>query len=155
MPELHPQNAAEAIIDRELRDYWRSLDMQERHKIIDAMSEGPGHERMEIALLRSPYARVDYQIALVRESWNRGRRLDNPAEAVAIDTGRAQIEWGRRAMGHLSSITLRATGLGDGALKALLNAGRERAARAFGFDQHQIEGTKRQIEIDKQRRTAQ
>lgn len=154
VPELHPQNAAEAIVDRELRDFWRGLDMKGRHALLNAMDRGPEHQRLEIALLRSPYGQLDHEIGMVRESWNRGRRIDNPTEAFAIEAGRAQVEWGRRAMAHLSSITLRATAMGDSALKALLNAGRERAARAFGFAQNQIEGTKRQIEIEKQRRAA-
>lgn len=154
VPELHPQNAAEAIVDRELRDYWRSLDMEGRHNLLNAMDRGPEHQRLEIALLRSPYGQLDHEIGMVRESWNRGRRISNPTEAFAIEAGRAQVEWGRRAMAHVSSIALRTTAMGDGALKALLNAGRERAARAFGFAQNQIEGTKRQIEIEKQRRAA-
>ncbi len=152
VPELHPQNAAEAIVDRELRDYWRSLPMEQRHKLLDAMNEGPGHERLEIALLRSPYAQLDHEIRVVRESWNRGRRIENPTEASAIDAARAQIEWGRRAMAHLTSITLRTVAMGDGALKALVSAGREKAAKAFGYDQAQIEHMKRAMQVEKQRK---
>jgi hypothetical protein len=154
VPELHPQNAAEASVDRELRDYWRSLDTKARHKLLDAMNDGPGHERLEIALLRSPYAQLDHEIRVVRESWNRGRRIENPTEACAIDAGRTQVEWGRRAMAHLTSITLRTTGMGDGALKSLVSAGREGAAKAFGYDHAQIEQMKRQIEVEKQRKVA-
>ncbi|SEN09934.1 hypothetical protein SAMN02800694_2768 [Luteibacter sp. UNCMF331Sha3.1] len=154
VPELHREAAAEAIIDRELRDYWRSLDMDGRHKLLDAMNSGPEHQRLEIALLRSPYAQLDHEIRVVRESWNRGRRIENPTEAFAIEAGRSQVEWGRRAMSHLSSITLRTTAMGEGALKALVSAGREKAAKAFGYDQGQIEDMKRQIQIEKQRSAA-
>jgi hypothetical protein len=150
VPELHPQNAAEASIDRELRDYWRGLDMKGRHAILDEIHNGPGHQRLEIALLRSPYAQADHEVRLIRESWNRGKRVDNPAEAMAIEAGRAQVEWGRLAMAHLTTHTLRTAAIGDGALKALLSSGRERAARVFGYDQHQIEAEKLNIK----RRTA-
>ena len=88
VPEIHPQNAAEAIIDRELRDWWRDQPNQARMSIIDQMSAGPEHKRLELALLRSPYAQADHELRMVRESWNRGRRLDNPVEAEAIAVGR-------------------------------------------------------------------
>lgn len=152
VPELHPQNAAEAIIDGELRAFWRTLDMKGRHALLNAMDSGPEHQRLELALLRAPYSVLDHEIQMVRDSWNRGRRIANPTEACAIDAGRAQVEWGRRAMAHLTSVTLRTTGMGSSALKALVSAGREKAAKSFGYDQAQIEQMKRQIEVEKQRK---
>lgn len=53
VPPLEPSDAAGALADRELRDYWRSLSTDERQELHVAMSQGE-HPDLAIALLRGP-----------------------------------------------------------------------------------------------------
>lgn len=145
-----PQNAAEAIIDRELRDWWRDQPNKARLAIIDQMSVGPEHKRLELALLRSPYAQADHELRMVRESWNRGRRLDNPAEAESISVGRRQVEWARRGMAHIAAITSLTLGQPrESVLRGLLKAGKgSKALNAFGFTAVEVERAKRILKAE-------
>ncbi|WP_371233613.1 hypothetical protein ACAW63_10915 [Pseudomonas sp. QE6] len=151
VPELHPQNAAEAIIDREIRDYFRGLSANEKTKILNEMKASPKYERMEIALLRAPYIGVDWQTKDVRESWNERRRQADPAAAHAIQVFKDQLEWGQKAMSFIAGIGVKSCGLKDETIKVLVRAGRDKAAKAFGFTQEQIEHTRRIIKIEDQR----
>ncbi len=152
IPEIGPQNLTEASIDRELRDYWRTLTIDQQTSIMNEMNEGPKYQRLELALLRSPYAQLDHQITVVRDSWNRGKRLENPAEAFAIASMKNSLDWGRRAMAHLAPIALKTSSLpGDAVVKTLVKEGRDKAAKAFGFSSEQIERVRRLLEVEKQR----
>lgn len=151
VPELHPQNAADAIIDSEIREYFRGLNATQRTKILNEMKVSDQHERMEVALLRAPYGGVDWQTKDVRESWNERRRQANPTAAHAIQVFKDQLEWGRRAMSFIAGIGLRSCGLKDESIKILVRAGRDGAAKEFGFTQDQIEHTRRLIKIEDQR----
>lgn len=144
VPELHPQNAADAIIDRELRDWWKEQSKGVRMDLLQKMNEAPGHERLEIALLRSPYAQVDIEVKLAREAWNNAKRLQNPAEAQAISMWRKQHEWTGKAFAHLTPIGALLTELpGPKVLEVLVRKGRtNKAMQAFGFDAQSIERAK-------------
>lgn len=145
VPELHPQNAAEAVIDRELRDWWRSQSVSERAELMRRMQSEPGHSRLQIALLRSPYALLDTETTVARDAWQRAKRLENPAEATAIDQGRVVTEWARRAFGHLSGVAMSVTTYPRDRVLSLLLADKStaRAASSFGFQKDFIEQAER------------
>ncbi|WP_213876160.1 hypothetical protein [Pseudomonas sp. dw_358] len=144
VPKIEPQNAAEALVDRELRDWWKEQSSGVRMDLLQKMNEEPGHERLEIALLRSPYAQVDREVALAREAWNNAKRLENPAEAQAIAMWRNQNEWATRAFAHFPPITTILSELPrDRVLGVLLSHGKSnKTIQAFGFDSHTIERSK-------------
>jgi hypothetical protein len=132
VPQVAESNTASAIADREIRDWWRGLSVEDRAKYITSFNESPEHQRIEIALLRSPIAMVDWEIKAVRESWNRGRRLENVGEAAAIELGRASVEWARRGLAQLAGLTMVATKWdGERVLRNLLGSTNEFAQKGY------------------------
>lgn len=111
VPTVDPTHSAVAIEDREIRDWWRALEPERRAEMMRLFDTEPGHERIELALLRSPVALADLELRSIREAWNRGRRLNNAAETLAIDNGRNVTEWARRGIAHVAGITASVTGL--------------------------------------------
>lgn len=148
VPVLHPQNAADAIIDRELRDWWKGQDKGVRLDLLQKMNEEPGHERLEIALLRSPYAQADLEVKLARDAWNKAKRMEYPAEAEVIASGRNQIEWARKAFAQITPISALLSQLDDKKLlNLLIRDGRtEKTIEAFGFDCPSIARAKRMLQ---------
>ncbi len=135
LPGLDPTHTAAAIEDREVRDWWRALPTETRAKLLHKVDNEPGHERLMIALLRSPLAmmQLDHEVTFVQAVWRRTARLNNPAEAEAIDSGRQAIEWARRGAAQLAYVGMRVIG-GERAsiLETLVASKEERVRRGFG-----------------------
>jgi hypothetical protein len=114
VPQLHDTASAVAVEDREARDWWRAQSVQARTKILDQIANDEAahkkYERLQIALLRSPIPLPDMEISAVRTLWQQLKRIENPAEAQAIDQGHRTIEWTRRAAAHLQAIANHMTG---------------------------------------------
>lgn len=98
VPKLEPTHAACAIEDREVRDFFRSLPPPERLQMIGRLQDSPEHERIQIAMLRSPIALLELEAKLLRKAWTESRRAASPLIAQEIDHGRESIEWGRRGL---------------------------------------------------------
>lgn len=110
LPELDPAAAAVAIEDREIRDWWRSLEGSKRTAMLDSIHVDPGqHERLMIALLRAPapLSLLDHETKYVRESWQGAKRAANPDIAAQIDLERQVVATTVRGLTHLASITQR------------------------------------------------
>lgn len=105
VPQLHSQNTAEAITDWELRDWWRSLGVDERANVMREMHGGPEHDRIAIAMLRSPYRQLDIEVASIRHSWDQAARAKNPSETAAIERGRKLASWAKRGLAQVVGIS--------------------------------------------------
>jgi hypothetical protein len=98
VPQLLPGDVANVSVDQEVRQWWRGLAIAERADVMRRIDAGPELARIELALLRSPIALADAEIAVIRASWNRGRRADNPKEAVDVAAGLASCAWAKRGL---------------------------------------------------------
>jgi hypothetical protein len=156
VPILHREAAAEAIVDAEIRTWWRTLPQPERAQLMQRMNDEPGHERVEIALLRAPYGRIDIEIGAIREAWDTAKRLDNPAEASAIADAREVLAWARRGFGHLIAIAGLVTRFPVERVLAIIAKDNSLAAAApaFGFDAEQLEQGRRMLDAAARRRSA-
>ena len=93
----------------------------------------PGHERIEIALLRSPIALVDVEVSSIRAAWNRAAREQNPSEAIAIAEGRHEVEWGRHALLTAAAKARSATRWDDKRILERLITSKNNGYAVYGF----------------------
>jgi hypothetical protein len=156
VPTLHREAAAEAAIDIEIRSWWRGLTVPERADLMKRMNDEPGHERVELALLRAPYGRVDLEIRSIRESWNQAKRMENPAEVVAIADDRAALAWAQRGFGHLIALTAGTTRFQAERVLAIIVKDEYTAPAAplWGFEPAAIAHAKFKLEEAARRRSA-
>lgn len=108
VPEIDPGNSVAAIEDREVRDWWRSMSLQDRQKMLgQVQSESAQHERLMIALMRAPtpLALLDHETKFVRNAWKEAKRANDPITAARIDADRKLVETTRRGLVTLASIT--------------------------------------------------
>lgn len=105
VPKLDQVHAVMAIEDREIRDWWRAVPADKRPQLTDQLANEPSNERIVVALLRSPVGGIDIELKYFSEVWKRNKRLGNPAEALAIDDGRAAVEWARRGLAQAAART--------------------------------------------------
>ena len=141
VPQLHPAAAAVAAEDGEARAWWRNLPVEERSKIMQALQDDPAaaqkYERLQLALLRSPVPLPDLEVKHIGELWKQTKRLDNPAEALAIDSLHRAHDWSERVLGHVAGIASIAVGLSRAEILDTLAAAGGPAlegAGVFGFD---------------------
>lgn len=150
IPALDPTHAAMAVEDREIRDWWARQDQKVRSALMTRIQEqAQNHDRMMIALLRSPVPQLDHEVALVRGAWDAAKRAANPAEALAIDAGRASVEWARRGLANVSGLArMSIKWEPDQIIETLLTSENPRhhsGFKAFGFSAIQAEAVKRAI----------
>lgn len=100
-------DSAERWHDREIRDWWGSLDMKARFELIAKVQQNPAeYDAVVKAILRSPIpgALEGREAAELRSLNAQIRRLENPALASEIDEGRAFLEAAQMGMGHVEGI---------------------------------------------------
>lgn len=141
VPLVPPSAGALAAEDGEARAWWRNLPVEERSKIMQALQDDPAaaqkYERLQLALLRSPVPLPDLEVKHIGELWKQTKRLDNPAEALAIDSLHRAHDWSERVLGHVAGIASIAVGLSrTDILDVLASAGGPalEGAAVFGFD---------------------
>lgn len=104
VPKLEATYTAMAVEDAEARSWWRSQPAEERAKLMKRIESEPGHERLMIALMRSPVPQLEHEVQFVADVWKRLKRQDNPGQALAIDRGRANVEWARRGVRQVAGL---------------------------------------------------
>jgi hypothetical protein len=105
VPIIEQSHEVMAIQEREIRDWWRQQSAEERSRLLKRVESESGHERFILAMLRSPIPQLDGEVQFVSSVWQRLRRLDNPGEVLAIDRGRANVEWARRGVAQVAGLT--------------------------------------------------
>lgn len=134
-------NAIEAEDDRELRTWWRSLDADTRmallQKLADDGEAGDAtfnqYESLWKALQRFPSLPGDRELPIVRDVWQRTRRLNDPGTWAEIEKSRNLLKWAEKAFGHLHGISQRVTGKGMQAITdRAVTMGREKTALRLG-----------------------
>ena len=125
-----PMTANEIERDKEIRSWWRTVTPEQRAKIAQEVEASPAHGELVRALLRSPVPDVaDLEKRYMRDLHNQIRRLENPAEAVAIENGRQALAFGERGVGHVTGIALQLTGRSVSDLaRFAVESGKEKAA---------------------------
>lgn len=156
VPQLHPTAGAVAAEDGEARAWWRALPVGERTRIMNELQDDPAaaqkYERLQLALLRSPVPLPDLEVKHIGELWKQTKRLDNPAEALAIDSLHRAHDWSERVLGHVAGIASIAVGLSRAEILDTLAAAGGPAlegAGVFGFDDAAIAQGVRVVEARK------
>ena len=153
-PKLDPSHSAMAIEEREIRDWWRSLSLEDRTKMLGQIESRPGHERLMIALLRSPIPNImgEREVKVVGDVWKRTKRLDNPDEAAAIEAGLLVTDWARRGLANVAGVAKQH--LRDWSTERILrqvlssqNPFTQRGAGAWGFDPVQVSTMRQRLAL--------
>lgn len=141
VPQLHPTAGAVAAEDAEARAWWRALSAAERARIMRELADSPSaaqkYLRLQLALLRSPVPLPDLEIQHVAQLWKQTQRLNDPGEALAIDSLHRAHDWSERVLGHVAGIASNSIGLSrTDILDVLATAGGPalEGAGVFGFD---------------------
>lgn len=156
-PTIDPQNAAEAAVDREIRDWIRSRGGKEAAEVMRQIEQGD-NPRIILALLRSPIP-MGVPETLALDAWNKQIRNDKPYEADLLDRRVASIEWAETAM---KAIAKAGAFLAEYNIKQIVELGEARAKLAkttrpnvstdpwelYGIDQIQWKQTARAIEAE-------
>lgn len=150
-----PQSANEIARDQEIRAWWRHATPEAHQKIMADVQAGPEHGEMVRAILRSPVPdSVDIEKRFFRELHDKLRRLDDPAEAIAIDGGRDAVSWAYTGMQHVIGISHGLTDRPVGVvLRLALTTGHERAAAEM-FDAASIAQARHIIAAESRQRAA-
>jgi hypothetical protein len=150
VPQLAATNAVGIAEDSELRAWWRAMDLKARGLVIGRMEQGAALDRLQLALLRGPASIVvaDRDVAVTRDLWERSKRLDDPAEASHLATGRLSVDWAERFIAHAASMAARVVEWRpERILRALLkNPQATKGIAAFGFKPQEAADVKRQID---------
>ena len=140
LPKLDPGHVACAVEDAECRAWYRNLSLAERTSVLEQLRQSADGAkrflRLQIALLRSPVPLPnDWETEAFGDLWKQTKRLDNPAEAVAIDAERAASAWAVRGLNFLFGILMMVSQWSRAALLSWLIADETRvpAAGAMGF----------------------
>lgn len=149
IPALDPTHAVGAIEAREARDWLRSLPSGKQAEVLERLKTEPGHEKLILAMLRSPIPELDHLSDFARTVWERTKRNSNPAESMAISSGRSTVEWGRRGAAHCAAVAKNAVGWDDGQIARTLltsdNPAHHNAFKSLGLSVQQVELSKRVI----------
>ena len=149
VPKLDPSAAAVAVEDREARDWWRSLPLDERARVMREFADDPAagakYARLQVAILRSPIPLPDRETAWFLETWKAEKRLSNPGESIAIGAEKDAANWSQRGLGHLQGILADLTGWGrkDLLTWAVQPDKRHDSAAALGFAAIETEQARR------------
>jgi hypothetical protein len=152
IPTIDPGASAVAIEDREIRDWWRSLETVDRAKFITNVKENPSkHERLMVALMRAPapLAMMDHESTAVREFWQDAKRAGNPDAAAAIDADRKSIDAANRGLAHLAMVARRSSGWhAKKVIETIVSSKYEPAKNAyqlFGFSERDAAQARREV----------
>ena len=142
-----PDNPMAASEDKELRDWWRALPVEERARIMDAMqtdeAAGQKFARLQLALLRSPIpVGADIEKQFMLDLWKQTARLDNPGAALRIDGLRNAAAWSERVLAITAGVAVQRLGLERGQVIEILASDTTglalKGAAAFGFDKTDV-----------------
>lgn len=153
VPVIAPGDYDASNLDRERRDWLRSLDQSTAL----ATLQQPGSKELRLAVLRSPIPLSAPLEQLVREQWNAQCREDHLAEFIAIDNALASVEWARRGLANLAGILRQIIRWSDDRVITVLALSSNEYARqgygVFGFSQSDMEMAKLRIEAERHRYT--
>ncbi len=153
VPPVPPTAGALAAEDAEARAWWRGLPVEERARIMQSLQDSPEaakkYERLQLAVLRSPVPLPDLEAAHMGKLWAQTQRLDNPREALEIDSLRRAAAWGEQVLAHVAGIATSTVGLSKSEIIDALVTGGDMAlegAHAFGFSAGDIAQAQRVAE---------
>lgn len=153
LPSIEQGHTVAAIEDREIRDWWRSLEGQQRLQMLEQVQgDAAKHERLMIALLRAPapLALLDHETKFMREVWNEAKRAADPDTAACIQLDRQHVETARRGLAHVAGIAGRVAGWkAENTLRALIKSPFEPVKEGFdifGFTPAQVATMRRRID---------
>ena len=136
----------EIAVDREIRDWFRTLKHSEKLEVLQRISSGLEQVQTVGALLRSPIPMaLDQEMTLVQEAHRANRRAEFPEEWQAIKEGRDAIAWAQRGMGHVTGISGGLTERNETEVMQLaLTTGHERAAEIM-FSEAAVKDMRRRL----------
>lgn len=92
----------EIAMDRECRDWFRSLSPSDLSKFFSELKAGEKHAQIVNSLLRSPVPlTLDRNLQLIEEIHHENRKALFPTAWAEVENGNPGIEWSQRGMAHL------------------------------------------------------
>jgi hypothetical protein len=96
VPPLSPHDSVGALLDREARDYVRSLSGPDRAAMLQQLSRGEA-ERMTLALLRSPVP-LGNEERVAQQAWRTAVESANPDAVEQLAAETEQLRWAQLLM---------------------------------------------------------
>lgn len=145
----------EISMDRERRDFFRTLSSRDKSQVIGQMKSGGDHAEMICSLLRSPVPiGLDMYGRLVEEIHHQNCQSANPDEWESIKSGRQQVESAWRGLMFVVGATNILTEMQSSAvLRMALATGHEQAARLLS-DAVTVAETRRLMAAEQQFKAA-
>lgn len=145
-----PVTPYEIAIDRERRDYWRSLGSSERIALLGVIEATPVFAPFVKSILRTPVPDLlDVEIMLLRDTFEKIRREEAPDLYALIKDDQGAVDWAERGLAHIIGISQSKgmTGItSQGVLTMAIEAGDDAAAMALGYSPDEIATEKRKQE---------
>lgn len=127
-------DAHSAAVDIEIRTWWRQLPLAERTAMLEKFGATDDHNRIELALLRSPIALADHELKVIRAGWDEGARIEHMAEALDIAAERRAIAWTHETLLHAAAVISSLVGRNGLILETIAAASSIHADGAWVFD---------------------
>lgn len=127
----------EIAMDRERRDWFRGLSVEQVAKFFQSLQAGESHAEIINSLMRSPVPlMLDMNLKFIEEIHQQNRMNMYPETWAQIEYGNASIKWAELGMAHVIGITLGTTvrSTGDVLAFALAN-GFDLAAKTMNGEQ--------------------
>ena len=145
-----PVTPYEIAIDRERRDYWRSLGSPERIALLGVIEATPVFAPFVKSILRTPVPDLlDVEIRLLRDTFEKIRREEDSDLYALIKDDQGAVDWAERGLAHIIGISQSKgmTGItSQGVLTMAIESGDGAAALALGYSPNEIAVEKRKQE---------
>jgi hypothetical protein len=105
VPELHPHAAVIGQREMEIRQWFRSLEFQDRMEILSRIESGQLSSEIVYALKRTPIGLPAAEREVFDRGWAEACRRNNPKLAAEIDMKRAALDRARRATALIGATT--------------------------------------------------
>lgn len=119
VPAIASGNAVQALLDREIREWWRGLSPTARGAVLPKLIAGK-LPAVALALQRSPIP-LDSDEQQVADAWKASVRVENFGEVADLEQISRTVTWASLLVRRVAAMLVRAAGLPDQAVGDLLH----------------------------------
>jgi hypothetical protein len=119
-PAIAPGNATQALLDREVREWFRGLSADERGKVLPKLLAG-ALPQVALALMRSPIP-LDSDEQMIANAWKASVRAENEGEVVDLEMLDRVTAWADLLVERIAAMLAQTASLGDGGVREALHA---------------------------------
>ena len=129
VPALKPGDAAQALLDREMRDWFRNLDDVNRQRYTAQMVGGK-LPAVALALIRSPVP-LSASEEVIEQAWRASVAAENVGEVVDRENEQAVNDWADGLIRRVAEMLAKSAGMNVQTIAAALTAMRADDAGPF------------------------